>query len=37
VLALGLIAAACVRHWTGYSRTHAEVLIHSTPGEQEPV
>jgi predicted MFS family arabinose efflux permease len=37
VLALGLIALAGLRHATGYSRGHAEVVMQVPVGEQEPV
>lgn len=37
VLALGLIALAGLRHATGYSRGHAEVLVPVPAGEREPV
>ncbi len=37
VLALGLIALAGLRHATGYSRGHAEVLVPVPVGEHEPV
>jgi predicted MFS family arabinose efflux permease len=35
-LALVLIAAMGVRHWTGYSRTHGEVRVHVSAEEREP-
>jgi predicted MFS family arabinose efflux permease len=37
VLALGLIALAGLRHATGYSRGHAELIIKVPVGEREPV
>jgi predicted MFS family arabinose efflux permease len=36
ILALCLVAAAGLRHITGYSRTHAEVVVHVPAGEREP-
>jgi len=36
ILALGLIGLAGLRHFTGYSRTHAEAHIHVPAGEREP-
>jgi predicted MFS family arabinose efflux permease len=36
ILALCLIGMAGVRHFTGYSRTHAEVVVHVPAGEREP-
>jgi predicted MFS family arabinose efflux permease len=36
VLALGLIAAAGVRHLTGYSRSHSEAELAVSAGEREP-
>jgi predicted MFS family arabinose efflux permease len=36
ILALSFIGMAGVRHLTGYSRTHAEPLVHLPPGEREP-
>jgi len=37
ILALGMIALAGLRHVTGYSRRHAEVIVHVAVGQQEPV
>jgi hypothetical protein len=34
-LALLFIAAAALRHITGYSRTHEEMRVHITAGERE--
>jgi predicted MFS family arabinose efflux permease len=36
ILALCFIGMAGVRHFTGYSRTHAEVVVHVPAGEREP-
>jgi predicted MFS family arabinose efflux permease len=36
-LALLFVAAAAVRHVTGYSRTHEEVKVHVPAGEREVV
>lgn len=35
ILALGFIGLAGLRHITGYSRTHKEVVVHIPPGERE--
>jgi hypothetical protein len=37
VLALGLVAAAGLSHATGYSRTHAEVIVKIPNAERELV
>jgi predicted MFS family arabinose efflux permease len=36
ILALCFIGLAGLRHLTGYSRTHSELVLHVPPGEREP-
>jgi len=37
ILAITMIALAGLRHLTGYSRTHNEVVVPVPPGEREPI